>query len=217
MNDSIDQPIERWIYMFLPAEMEKVFNELVYTDEYGETKPLVGQRDTLYIAPGKLPVPESPPSFVFRTLLYSVFITLILLLAAYLALRGKSWLFALLNFIVGSFMGILGLFLTIVSLFTDHTIAYYNENLFLTNPISAIIPLLAIFYLFRKSWAEIWLARLWCFHLVLGILLLILKLFPAFDQDNSLALVTFMPLYLGFSGAFYWVGKVRRLKMPIEI
>lgn len=210
MNDSIDQPIERWDYMFLPAEMEKVFNELVYSDESGETEPLVGQLDTLYIAPGRLPVVDSPPNFVFRTLLYSVLLSLLVLSAAYLTARGRYWLFALLNFIVGSFMGILGLFLTIVSLFTDHTIAYYNENLFLTNPVSAVIPLLAIFYLFRKKWAEIWLARLWYFHLVTLILLLVLKVLPNFDQDNSLALATFMPLYLVFSGAFFWMSKIRR-------
>ena len=104
-------------------------------------------------------------------------------------------------------MGILGLFLTVVSMFTDHTIAYYNENLFLTNPVSAIIPLLAIFYLFRKSWAEIWLRRLWYFHLAMTGLLLILKLLPNFDQDNSLALATFIPLYLTFAGVFYWKQK----------
>ena len=119
-----------------------------------------------------------------------------------------------LNFVIGGFMGILGLFLTIVSLFTDHTIAYYNENLFLTNPLSALIPLLAIFYLFKKSWAETWLRCLWFFHLALLVLLLFLKLLPNFDQDNSLALATFIPLYLVFSGAFYWKQKKRPAISP---
>jgi hypothetical protein len=210
MNDSIDQPIERWDYMFLPAEMEKIFNEFTYSDENGESKQLISHRDTLYLAPVRAPVPDSPPNYIYRTLLIGLLFSLVILFGAYLAQQGKTWLFALLNFISGLFMGILGLFLTIVSLFTDHTIAYYNENLFLTNPVSAVIPLLAIFYLFRKKWAEMWLARLWYFHLATLIFLLVLKILPNFDQDNSLALATFMPLYLAFSGAFFWMGKIRR-------
>ena len=210
MNDSIDQPIERWDDMFLPREMEKIFNEMVYTDISGTSRPLVIQRDTVYVAPGREPIPDSPPNFLFRTVLISLLLSLGVLLAAYLDMKGKPFLFGFLNFVIGGFMGILGLFLTIVSLFTDHTIAYYNENLFLTNPVSAIIPLLAIFYLFRKSWAEIWLRRLWYFHLAMTGLLLILKLLPNFDQDNSLALATFIPLYLTFAGVFYWKQKKQR-------
>ena len=69
---------------------------------------------------------------------------------------------------------------------------------------SALIPLVAVAYLFRKKWAERWLRNLWYLQLALGVLLLVLKMFPVFDQDNSLAMATFMPVYLAFSGVFYW-------------
>jgi hypothetical protein len=133
--------------------------------------------------------------------------SLLILVSAYLDRKGKRLYFSLLNFFSGTFIGILGLFLTLVSLFTDHVIAYYNENLFLTNPLSAVIPVVAVAYIFRKKWAQRWLGNLWYIHLGMGVLLLILKIFPPFDQDNSLALVTFLPVYLAFAVSFYWLGK----------
>jgi lysylphosphatidylglycerol synthetase-like protein (DUF2156 family) len=119
-------------------------------------------------------------------------------------------LFGLFNILIGLFAGLFGLFLTLVSLFTDHTITYYNENLFLTNPITFLIPVIAIAYLLKKKWSEKWLRNIWYLQLTLGILLLILKLLPPFDQDNSLALATFVPIYLAFALSFFWIKKIRR-------
>lgn len=204
MNDSIDKPMARWGDMFLPNEMENIFDDFAYVDSSGQEKPLVSEKVTIFESVGRTTIPEHPPNYIYYTLLISLAISLLVFVAAYLENKGIRLYFGLLNLFLGAFIGILGLFLTLVSLFTDHVIAYYNENLFLTNPLSAIIPIVAIAYLFKKKWSEEWLRNLWYIHLALGILLLILKIFPLFDQDNSLALVTFMPLYVVFAISFYW-------------
>jgi hypothetical protein len=197
----------RWGDMFLPNEMEKIFDEFAYVDSIGQKIPLVSEKVTIFEGAGRTAIPEYPPNYIYFTLLISLAISILVLVAAYLDRQGKRLYFGLLNFFIGAVIGILGLFLTLVSLFTDHVIAYYNENQFLTNPISALIPIVALAYLFRKKWAERWLRNLWYFHLALGILLLILKIFPPFDQDNSLTLVTFMPLYIAFAISFYWIRR----------
>jgi hypothetical protein len=207
MNDSIDKPNQRWGDMFLPNEMEKIFNEFAYADSSGQIMPLVIERKIIYRAEEESAIPDFPPNYIFYTLLVSLGISMLVLVSAYLNRKGKRLYFAFLNILIGAFAGILGLFLTLVSLFTDHVIAYYNENLFLTNPVSAIIPFVAVAYLINKKWSERWLRNLWYIHLGLGILLIILKIIPAFDQDNSLAMATLMPLYMAFAGAFFWLNK----------
>ena len=207
MNDSIDKPIQRWGDMFLPNEMEMIFDEFAYVDSSGHNITLVIDKETIYEAVGGSAIPDSPPNYIFYTLLISLSFSLLVLASAYLDRKGKRLYFGLLNIFTGTFIGILGLFLTLVSLFTDHVIAYYNENLFLTNPVSAIIPFVAIAYLLKKKWSEKWLRNLWYLHLALGLLLLVLKIFPPFDQDNSLALVTFMPVYAAFAISFFWFKK----------
>ncbi len=207
MNDSIDQSMQRWGDMFLPLEMEKIFDEFSYADSTGQSIPLVSHKFTVFEAEGRSEIPAKPPNFLLRNLLISLFISALVLFSFYLDRRGKKLYFALTNLLMGLFMSILGLFLTLVSLFTDHVIVYYNENLFLTHPLSMLIPVAALAYVFQKKWAERWLRNLWYLHLALGVLLLILKLFSPFDQDNSLAMVTFLPVYLAFSGAFYWIEK----------
>jgi hypothetical protein len=209
MNDSIDKPMQRWGDMFLPLEMEKIFDEFSYADSSGQKIPLVNQKFTVYEAEGRAGIPDSPPNFLFRTLLISIFISVLVLFAAYLDRKGKKIYFGLMNLLMGFFMSILGLFLTLVSLFTDHVIAYYNENLFLTHPVSVVIPVAALAYMFKKKWAEKWLRNLWYFHLALGVLLLVLKIFPPFDQDNSLALATFMPLYAAFTVSFFLLKRAK--------
>ncbi|UCF65244.1 MAG: DUF4105 domain-containing protein [bacterium] len=207
MNDSIDQPMQRWGDMFLPLEMEKIFDEFSYADSTGQSIPLVSHKFTVFEAEGRSEIPATPPNYLLLTLLISLFISALVLFSFYLDRRGKKLYFALTNLLMGLFMSVLGLFLTLVSLFTDHVIVYYNENLFLTHPLSMLIPAAALAYVFQKKWAERWLRNLWYLHLALGVLLLILKLFSPFDQDNSLAMVTFLPVYLAFSGAFYWIEK----------
>lgn len=207
MNDSIDKPIKRWDEMFLPAEMEKIFDGFTYTGAGGQKKSLVLKEEILYQAVGRKEVPAAPPNYLYTTLIISMLISVMIILSAMLDQKGKSFLFALLNIIIGLFAGLLGLFLTLISSFTDHTITYYNENLFLTNPVSFLIPMIAFAYILKKPWSEKWLRNIWYLQLTLAVLLLILKLFPTFDQDNSLALATFIPLYLAFALSFFWIKK----------
>jgi hypothetical protein len=210
MNDSIDKPIQHWDDMFLPSEMEKIFKEFSYRDSNGQVKPIVLKEETVYQAKGREPIPDSPPNYIYLTLLISLVVSGLVLFSAKLDQKGKPFLFGLFNILIGLFAGLFGLFLTLVSLFTDHTITYYNENLFLTNPITFLIPVIAIAYLLKKKWSEKWLRNIWYLQLTLGILLLILKLLPPFDQDNSLALATFVPIYLAFALSFFWIKKIRR-------
>jgi len=217
MNDSIDKPIKRWDDMFLPSEMEKIFKEFSYTDAEGQVKPIMLKEKTVYQATGREPVPDSPPNYLYLTLLISLVVSVFIFLSARLAQKGKPIVFGLLNLVIGLFAGLLGMFLTLVSLFTDHTIAYYNENLFLTNPLTLLVPIIGIAYLLRKKWSQKWLRNIWYIQLGLGVLLLILKLFPPFDQDNSLALATFMPIYLAFAMSFFWIRRNRGLQDSAQV
>ena len=67
-----------------------------------------------------------------------------------------------------------------MSLFTNHTVTYWNENLFLTNFLTiSIVPfgLSCAFGKLKKAHLLIWM-----FHTASSLILILLKVFPAFNQ-----------------------------------
>ena len=133
----------------------------------------------------------------------------LILFSVYLETKNHSFLFGINNVLIGSLLGILGLFLFMVSLFTDHVITYYNENLFLINPFSLLIPVLGIAYLLKKRWSLKWLGYVWYFHLLSAVILLILKLLPNFDQDISLALAFILPIHFTFAISLFYLNRIK--------
>ncbi|RQW06790.1 MAG: DUF4105 domain-containing protein, partial [Calditrichaeota bacterium] len=128
MNDSIDKPIQLWDYMFLPSEMEEILRDFQYRNQEGKIVPLVAEENVIFQAEGRETIPDSPPNYFWITLLISIFIAAMVLMAGWLAGTGKRFLYGFVNLIIGLFIGFLGIFLTLLSLFTDHIITYYNEN-----------------------------------------------------------------------------------------
>ncbi len=210
MNDDIDQPIQRWDDMFLPEELEDAVKDLEYTNSAGETVSLVKEERTYYES-DREPVPDQPSTRWPWALLVGLGLG-----AAGVALgwryfdnktRGRRIGFGLYNALIGLMVGIPGLALFIMSTITDHEVTYWNENLLLGNPLTLLVAPLGIALAFGSQRAEGWLRYLWMGLAGLGLLLVPLKLLPAFDQDNLLPMVWILPILVGFGFVWWWGGR----------
>jgi len=200
MNDTIDKPILIENEMFLPSEMEKVLDNFTYRDENGSEQTFVKEKIIFHKSSTIEKVPETAPAhWPYTLILGIIFSTLAVLIACFpeQKQRLQKNLFGILNILFGFIFGVLGTVLFFMSLFTDHTVTYYNENLFLANPITLVLLPLGFLFTINKLKSVKWIFRTWLILLTLAALLLILKFFPAFDQDNWQAITLIIPIILG--------------------
>ncbi|NOX89076.1 MAG: DUF4105 domain-containing protein [Calditrichaeota bacterium] len=211
MNDQIDKPIKEWDEMFLPDELERHLRTLTFTDSSGNSHPAVTNYQIFYKA-DRPPVPETVPKHEFKALLLSLFIGLLILATVWLQMKKPfRWfqlIFSIYNFLLGLVLGIPGTALFFFALFTEHDVTYHNENLFLAHPITLLIVPFAVLLAWQKQWAFTALRWLWDIQLAGAIILLLLKLFPAFDQDNALIFALILPITISMALSFHLLPKI---------
>jgi len=213
MNDSIDQPVRQWDDMFLPTELEKYFGLFSYTDESGSTRKLVENTITWYEAADTYQVPDVPPVHWPKGLILGTMTGIIGAGIGIGAARGKkpAWrLYGIYLLLPGIWFGIPGTALFLISLFTNHVVTWHNENLFLANPMTFLLIPLGIGMLLKRSWALRFTPKLIYLLTALALILLPLKLLPAFDQDNLLSIVLILPVLLLNSLVWWRVVKPER-------
>lgn len=204
MNDEIDQPTTRWQEAFLPAELERQVAELQVVGEDGQKRPLVAKNLSVYTS-SRPPTPEQPPRD--EPLLLLVGLALgggavgLALWGRRRGGRAPRILLGLENVLAGLVFGVPGLALFIMWLFTEHTVTYRNENLFLANPLTLLALPLGLQLLRGSEKARARLHKVWVVLAALGLLGLALKVLPAFDQDNWRLIALLLPLNVGMAGA----------------
>ena len=201
MNDSIDKQIAYWDEMFLPIRLERWVERLEYENDQGEMVELAGEEEIFYDA-GRPPLPDKPLKRWPYWLLVGLF------LGGTAALLGQ-WrqsnpeqkaprrAHGFMQAFIGLVIGVPGLVLFLMASFTDHAVTYWNENLFLANPLTFLALPLGLMVVFGSDFGERWLARTMYACAGLALLLLPLKLLPMFDQGNWLVIPFMLPTVLG--------------------
>jgi phosphoglycerol transferase MdoB-like AlkP superfamily enzyme len=114
----------------------------------------------------------------------------------------SSWalrLLGVLHAVFGLVLGLPGLLGALMWAFTEHTVTYRNENLFLSNPLTFALLPIGVAMLFGSKRALAWARPISYLLLGSSLLLLVLKLIPSFDQDVSLPMSVLLPANLGFA------------------
>ncbi len=210
MNDDIDKPILIWDDMFLPDELEANLMELKYKDPDGILYKAVSSQLVVF-EPERDAVPSLPPVHWPWALLSGILTAL----AGFLLIRwmyNKETAFSRIsaasyNLLLGLVLGIPGLALAYFASFSHHTLAWYNENLFLANAFTFLIIIASGALIFNSKNAKKWLTYLWLIQAAGGILAIFLKVFPAFDQDNFLVMAFVLPINLGMAVGWSFWGK----------
>jgi len=200
MNDSMEDPIENWHDAFLPSELERLVEATVYRDADGRERNLTRRAYTVYDS-RQAAVPRDPGTRIPRVAFWGLLLGGLAVFLGWRAGRQSRFfmaLFGLHQIGVGIACGVPGLVLFLF-LFTGWDVTHWNENLWLTNPLTlAAIPLgLAI--AFGSLAALRLMSRIWMLLAAMTVLALLLKLAPNFDQNNGLAFALLLPVNLGFA------------------
>lgn len=224
MGSYIDQPVTEWEEMFVPGKVRQMLSKVETVDERGNKVPLVKAERTLVEAPSREPPPDAPPNRIPALLLVGLVIGSFFgwsgyrYMAAPRGEKGKAPLGTRLLFglPLGGFTtltGFLGLLFVFFWTMTDHQVAYHNENLLQTSPLTAVLPVVAVGMMIDRPWARRafrWIAYALAVMSVLGF---VLQVLPWFDQVNGMIIASLMPVWLGLAaGPFLldWRGRRER-------
>jgi Domain of unknown function (DUF4105) len=196
-NDELDQPMMQQQEAYLPDELERQVQALSVRRADGSLKPLVRRQWNFYQST-RTPPPETAPRWTYWLLFIG---TLTAGVMAWLAGRAQVlWarlMLGLFTALFGLMGGILGLGLFVLSQFTDHTVTYRNENLFLLNPLTLGLFPLGLQFMFNSQKAPQRLAMLTRILSAGALFGLALKVLPPFDQNNLNLIALLMPMLLG--------------------
>jgi hypothetical protein len=201
LGRGLDVPVTQWEEAFLPDELEIAllnFKRATPNDK-GQVGGPIFSNYRIVNKTEVSQVPEQGRQFFPYDMMVAAFLsTLFFVPQARRRLSAARYRvpFAGLLILFGLLFGFLGTALAYFWAFTYHTYTYWNMNLFVANPITLSLPLLAIWYLRSPGRARrpliITLATLCTISLIgIGI-----KAFPALRQDNWVYFRISLPLLL---------------------
>lgn len=217
MNDEIDQPIARWDEAFLPAELESMLAQATVTTPDGKTAPLVANQ-SVWFKSTRAPTPSTPPAYGPWLLLIGALIGGAAVgLAVWYRRSGTRLarvLLGLHHMMVGLVFGLPGTVLLLMWLITEHTVTHRNENLLLANPLTLLALPLGFMLMLGSSRAARGLQWVWTALAATGVLALLIKVLPIFDQDNWRLLALLLPISLGtaFASVLYGAHHAERTR-----
>lgn len=190
LNDEVDRPITTWEETFLPREFERFLDGVVLHDEVGRPRPLVSARRVLHTS-GRPPLPEPPSAVMLVTLGASIGLGLVVLVT--LAGRHRRRVYGVVVAIVGLVIGLPGTVLTLMATATDHHVTFQNENLLVLNPLALLLvpggPAL-----WSSSTRAAKVVRVIVTVMAVGgIVAVVGKVLPGFDQQNGPVLALVLP------------------------
>ena len=197
MGQSIDERITVWETMFLPTELSKAIDTLMIETPEGEINPFVAERVVWNRATGRKPIPKTAGSAVPLALSCGGGVFLFIALIWYVVRRKptvRRIIFGIVSCVAGFFIGLPGIILLFMSLFTDHTVTYWNENLFLANPLTFVAFPLGIFTAAGFQRIGNITAWLWILLAAVGVIYIALKPFPFLTQNNWQIIALIMPI-----------------------
>ncbi|MEW5816852.1 MAG: DUF4105 domain-containing protein [Spirochaetota bacterium] len=213
MGKSIDRPIKVWDEMFLPGELEHQVGQLLIPDEQGGLKPLVRERAVFYRAESRAPVPDkAPPAWPWGLAIGLPLGLMAVIIGLWMRRGGPAGrlAFGLYHALVGLLYGVPGSVLLFMSLFTDHDVTYGNQNLFLANPaVLSVLPW-GIVLILGKALSRPALFLTWTALAAVGLLSLLLKLLPGFNQQNWISVSAILPVTLAFACSWLIIRKPGR-------
>lgn len=210
MGSFIDQPITMWEDMFVPERVEQVLRKAKNRKPDGSIVPLV-RTDRRLLEADRPPPPQWPPQ---RLPGYVIAGLLLGALFGWLTHRVLGWpdgskpsigrrlALGLPLGALCSFTAFLGLLFTFFWTLTDHEVAYHNENLLQTNPVSVAMPVIAVGLMRASPWANKAFARVAYALAAMAWVGLALKAMPFwFKQSNAEIIALMLPLWTGMAAA----------------
>jgi hypothetical protein len=110
--------------------------------------------------------------------------------------------------------GLAGVVLTVLWAFTDHAMAYSNENLFQVNPVLLSLALVAPFGLREGTRAGGRSRKLAVLLAGLSVLGFVLQALPGVDQVNGPVIALLLPIHLGVAAGLWLATRPAAAPVP---
>jgi hypothetical protein len=198
LGPGVDRPISQWEEMFLPLALREHVRAVRLPAAKGATTPLVKSERTLFESTAPA-APDAPPDWLPWYLILGVAVGGSAALLGRLSRDRRAARVALAALVVGwgVVTGLAGTVLTGLWAFTDHVMAYRNENLFQVNPLAWLLVFPGVLAVFPRGRARGW-TRV-AAHAVAGFAVLgfLLQVLPGLDQVNGPIIALVMPVQVG--------------------
>ena len=224
LSDGVDQPVSHWETMFLPDRLMMVFQNTT-NPETG--LPLVSKRrdqvprekSRFYLE--KVTVPDTAGREWITGLCMGLFLAILARLYLKRSFPGhytpvvhsnkelpakkildlcfvKSY--PLLISVFGAIFGLLGVILFFMAVIGDHQDVFWNENFFLLNPLTITLLPLGLLKILGKAGRYFACVSLVCG--TIGVVGIVLKILPIFDQANGQQIRVLLPvlIVIGLTG-----------------
>jgi hypothetical protein len=221
MGQDIDNPVTAWDEMFLPSEVGINISNFYYTDADGVKRKLVSSVEERNFAVDR-PMVKDYPYMKWQThLVFSLALSLIFAVFFYLESKKimAGRIFAGISMsLTGLFFGIASILAWFLTFFTNHDYTYHNMNIIFATPLLLASCPLGIMYAFTKNQDKKLLCAIsnrivWCASLLGIIVSMLLKLLPAFHQNNLIDQMLFLPIAAVFTlQPFGLHGQIKMLK-----
>jgi uncharacterized protein DUF4105 len=208
LGPGVDRPISQWEEMFLPLALREHIRAVRLSAANGAMTPLVKSERTLFESTAPAP-PEAPPQWLPVYLMLGVGVGLLAALLGRMSRERRAARVALAALVVGWGLvtGLAGTVLAGLWAFTDHVMAYRNENLFQVNPLAWLLVFAGVLALFPRARAREWTRRAAGAVAGLAVLGFLLQVLPGLDQVNGPIIALVMPVHMGVAFA---LGAMRR-------
>jgi hypothetical protein len=197
----VDRPITAWEETFLPQALQEHLRNVSVTGPDGQARPLVLSESVIFEGTAP-PADDAPPTWLLGYLLVGLVIAAALLTLGRLApARPYARIgFAALGTIWSLIVGVAGIVLAFLWVFTDHDTSYRNENLFPFNPIAFALAIVfpTVAFGSRVRPVVFWLSVAVAAFTALGFLL---QALPSFYQVNGQLYALALPANLALPAA----------------
>jgi hypothetical protein len=193
-----DVPIVLWDEMFIPMVLRDAIRDATVTDAAGNELPLALSEEVV-LESARVPEPARATSWFWRYLLLGAMAGgLLAWLGSKSATGGRLCrvVFGALCAVWSLVAGLFGLLLVLV-LFTDHWSMAWNETLFLTNPLSLTLMVLAPMALMGGAASRQRANRVGKGIIAFALFGLVLQWLPATPQATGMLFALFLPIHMG--------------------
>ncbi|GHV64675.1 hypothetical protein AGMMS49587_17520 [Spirochaetia bacterium] len=207
MGQDIDTPITVWEEMFLPGEVGARIADFKYIDDRGVERKLVSNVESLNRAVNRPVVLDVPRRQWDRELVLGLCIAAFFIGLNILRRKCRRIgepLFGIAQAALGLFFGAAGTVLFFMTFFTNHDYTWHNSNVLFINPLLFAALPLGILYAAARDPAKRrrrgrFLAYLWTYVFIAGLVTMAIKVLPFFYQQNQVTQALVLPFALVLS------------------
>jgi len=209
LGQPVDEPLSAWDEMFLPLKLREHLRNVVVSDESGNERPLVISESTVHES-SEFFESEAPPRWTLPFLAVGLLLAVVGFLLGHKATecRIARAVFTDYSMLWYTIVGIAGLGLAYLWMFTDHDTSDRNENLVWFDPVAILLVVLAPLLILRVRWADRAGRLIAIFVAGISVLGFVLQVLPGLDQVNGPLIALAMPPNLGIAAGLLWYSSL---------